>query len=143
MLTLQALRHLRNIQVINFGDCLVRSEGAIALAAVLTEGLPVLKVSETSGSSVPEPFMVLHGALVCLQELNLSFGEITAGAALVVAQAVLDKPHMEKVNLNGTSTHQWTALPVAMPHGNILDRTYLCLHIYDYKAFKFVWNRTG
>ncbi|XP_054913506.1 ran GTPase-activating protein 1b [Poeciliopsis prolifica] len=73
----QALRHLRNIQVINFGDCLVRSEGAIALAAVLTEGLPVLK------------------------ELNLSFGEITAGAALVVAQAVLDKPHMEKVNLNG------------------------------------------
>uniref|UniRef100_A0A3B5PXL6 Ran GTPase activating protein 1b n=1 Tax=Xiphophorus maculatus TaxID=8083 RepID=A0A3B5PXL6_XIPMA len=80
----QALRHLRNIQVINFGDCLVRSEGAIALAAVLTEGLPVLK------------------------ELNLSFGEITAGAALVVAQAVLDKPHMEKVNLNGTSTHQWT-----------------------------------
>ncbi|XP_008436096.1 ran GTPase-activating protein 1b [Poecilia reticulata] len=73
----QALRHLRNIQVINFGDCLVRSEGAIALAAVLTEGLPVLK------------------------ELNLSFGEITAGAALVVAQAVMDKPHMEKVNLNG------------------------------------------
>ncbi|XP_014862890.1 PREDICTED: ran GTPase-activating protein 1-like [Poecilia mexicana] len=73
----QALRHLRNIQVINFGDCLVRSEGAIALAAVLTEGLPVLK------------------------ELNLSFGEITAGPALVVAQAVMDKPHMEKVNLNG------------------------------------------
>uniref|UniRef100_A0A3Q1HX53 Ran-GTPase activating protein 1 C-terminal domain-containing protein n=1 Tax=Anabas testudineus TaxID=64144 RepID=A0A3Q1HX53_ANATE len=34
----------RNIQVINFGDCLVRSEGAIALAAVLTEGLPILKV---------------------------------------------------------------------------------------------------
>uniref|UniRef100_A0A3Q1HXQ7 Ran-GTPase activating protein 1 C-terminal domain-containing protein n=1 Tax=Anabas testudineus TaxID=64144 RepID=A0A3Q1HXQ7_ANATE len=40
----QALRVLRNIQVINFGDCLVRSEGAIALAAVLTEGLPILKV---------------------------------------------------------------------------------------------------
>ncbi|XP_012710901.2 ran GTPase-activating protein 1b [Fundulus heteroclitus] len=73
----QALRHLRNVQVINFGDCLVRSEGAIALAAVLREGLPILK------------------------ELNLSFGEITGGAALVVAQAVMDKPHMEKVNLNG------------------------------------------
>uniref|UniRef100_A0A3Q1HX72 Ran-GTPase activating protein 1 C-terminal domain-containing protein n=1 Tax=Anabas testudineus TaxID=64144 RepID=A0A3Q1HX72_ANATE len=67
----------RNIQVINFGDCLVRSEGAIALAAVLTEGLPILK------------------------ELNLSFGEITEAAALVVAQAVVDKPHMEKVDLNG------------------------------------------
>ncbi|KAM4715076.1 ran GTPase-activating protein 1b [Anableps anableps] len=73
----QALRHLRNVQVINFGDCLVRSEGAIALAAVLREGLPVLK------------------------ELNLSFGEITGGAALVVAQAIMNKPHMEKVNLNG------------------------------------------
>ncbi|XP_060884053.1 ran GTPase-activating protein 1b [Labrus mixtus] len=73
----QALRHLRNIQVINFGDCLVRSEGAIALAAVLREGLPILK------------------------ELNVSFGEITEAAALVVAQAIIDKPHMEKVDLNG------------------------------------------
>ncbi|KAF0025172.1 hypothetical protein F2P81_022053 [Scophthalmus maximus] len=72
----QALRHLRNVQVINFGDCLVRSEGAIALAAVLREGLPILK------------------------ELNLSFGEITEAAALVMAQAVMDKPHMEKVDLN-------------------------------------------
>ncbi|XP_049419762.1 ran GTPase-activating protein 1b [Epinephelus fuscoguttatus] len=73
----QALRHLRNVQMINFGDCLVRSEGAIALAAVLREGLPVLK------------------------ELNLSFGEITEAAAFVVAQAVMDKPYMEKVDLNG------------------------------------------
>lgn len=44
----QALRHLRNVQVINFGDCLVRSEGAIALAAVIREGLPILKVSPLS-----------------------------------------------------------------------------------------------
>uniref|UniRef100_G3NLZ6 Ran GTPase activating protein 1b n=1 Tax=Gasterosteus aculeatus aculeatus TaxID=481459 RepID=G3NLZ6_GASAC len=76
----QALRHLRNVQVINFGDCLVRSEGAIALAAVLREGLPILK------------------------ELNLSFGEITEAAALVVAQAVMDKSDMEKVDLNGRLT---------------------------------------
>lgn len=73
----QALKHLRNIQVINFGDCLVRSEGAIALAAVLKEGLPVLK------------------------DLNLSFGEITEAAALVVAQTITEKPHMEKLDLNG------------------------------------------
>uniref|UniRef100_A0A3Q1BTG6 Ran-GTPase activating protein 1 C-terminal domain-containing protein n=1 Tax=Amphiprion ocellaris TaxID=80972 RepID=A0A3Q1BTG6_AMPOC len=73
----QALRHLRNVQVINFGDCLVRSEGAIALAAVLRDGLPILK------------------------ELSLSFGEITEVAALVVAQAVMEKPYMEKVDLNG------------------------------------------
>ncbi|XP_053269161.1 ran GTPase-activating protein 1b isoform X1 [Pleuronectes platessa] len=73
----QALRHLRHVQVINFGDCLVRSEGAIALAAVLREGLPILR------------------------ELNLSFGEITEASALVVAQAVMDKTHMENVDLNG------------------------------------------
>ncbi|XP_057682896.1 ran GTPase-activating protein 1b [Corythoichthys intestinalis] len=73
----QALGHLRNVQVINFGDCLVRCEGAIALAAVLREGLPILK------------------------ELNLSFGEITDAAALVVAQALKDKPLLEKVDLNG------------------------------------------
>ncbi|TNN51381.1 Ran GTPase-activating protein 1 [Liparis tanakae] len=75
----RALRHLRNVQVINFGDCLVRSEGAVALAAVLREGLPALK------------------------ELNLSFGEITEAAALVVAQAAAEKPDMETVDLNGNS----------------------------------------
>ncbi|XP_072311965.1 ran GTPase-activating protein 1b [Eucyclogobius newberryi] len=73
----QALKHLSNIQVINFGDCLVRSEGAIALAAVLKEGLPILK------------------------ELNLSFGEITEAAALVVAQAISEKSHLEQLDLNG------------------------------------------
>ncbi|XP_033990733.1 LOW QUALITY PROTEIN: ran GTPase-activating protein 1b [Trematomus bernacchii] len=94
----QALRHLRNVQVINFGDCLVRSEGAIALAAVLREGLPVLK------------------------EINLSFGEITEAAALVVAQAVRDKPDMEKVDLNGNCLGQegCDALREAMEKGDML-----------------------
>ncbi len=32
------------MQVINFGDCLVRSEGASAIAETLSEGLPILKV---------------------------------------------------------------------------------------------------
>lgn len=40
----QALKHLRSVQVINFGDCLVRSEGAIAIAETLRDGLPILKV---------------------------------------------------------------------------------------------------
>ncbi|KAL3051131.1 hypothetical protein OYC64_001411 [Pagothenia borchgrevinki] len=94
----QALRHLRNVQVINFGDCLVRSEGAIALAAVLREGLPVLK------------------------EINLSFGEITEAAALVVAQTVRDKPDMEKVDLNGNCLGEegCDALREAMEKGDML-----------------------
>uniref|UniRef100_A0A3B4H7Q8 Ran GTPase-activating protein 1 n=1 Tax=Pundamilia nyererei TaxID=303518 RepID=A0A3B4H7Q8_9CICH len=74
----QALKHLRSIQVINFGDCLVRPEGAKAIAVSLSEGLPILK------------------------ELNLSYGEITEDAALVVAQAVKDKDQLEKLDLNGT-----------------------------------------
>ncbi|XP_029618429.1 ran GTPase-activating protein 1 isoform X2 [Salmo trutta] len=73
----QALKHLRSVQVINFGDCLVRSEGAIAIAEAVTEGLPILK------------------------ELNLSFGEITGEAALLVAQSVEGKATLEKLDLNG------------------------------------------
>ena len=41
----QALKHLRCVQVLNFGDCLVRSEGAVAIAESLREGLPILKVT--------------------------------------------------------------------------------------------------
>ncbi|KAG7275506.1 hypothetical protein CRUP_032549, partial [Coryphaenoides rupestris] len=95
----QALRHLRNVQVINFGDCLVRTEGAIALSAVLREGLPVLK------------------------ELNLSYGEISEAAALLVAQAVLDKPQMEKLDLNGNCLGEegCDALREAMEHVDRAD----------------------
>uniref|UniRef100_A0A673J5F1 Ran GTPase-activating protein 1-like n=1 Tax=Sinocyclocheilus rhinocerous TaxID=307959 RepID=A0A673J5F1_9TELE len=78
----QALKHLRNVQVINFGDCLVRSEGASAIAETLREGLPILK------------------------ELNLSFGEITEGAALEVARSVQHKDQFEKLDLNGTNTYK-------------------------------------
>uniref|UniRef100_A0A8C1LBP9 Ran GTPase-activating protein 1 n=1 Tax=Cyprinus carpio TaxID=7962 RepID=A0A8C1LBP9_CYPCA len=65
------------LKVINFGDCLVRSEGAIAIAAALREGLPFLR------------------------ELNLSFGEICEAAAVVVAKAVRSKADLEKLDLNG------------------------------------------
>ena len=53
-LHLQALRHLRNVQVINFGDCLVRSEGAMAIADTLVEGLPILKVGERTQLTHPQ-----------------------------------------------------------------------------------------
>ena len=91
--------------MVNFGDCLVRSEGAIALAAVLREGLPVLRVSTTTNPSFFFLMYVsvscINSLITCFQELNLSFGEITEAAALVVAQAVTEKPHIERVDLNG------------------------------------------
>uniref|UniRef100_A0A672RM67 Ran-GTPase activating protein 1 C-terminal domain-containing protein n=1 Tax=Sinocyclocheilus grahami TaxID=75366 RepID=A0A672RM67_SINGR len=87
----QALKHLRNVQVINFGDCLVRSEGASAIAETLREGLPILK------------------------ELNLSFGEITEGAALEVARSVQHKDQFEKLDLNAFVSHmifnEWSVIP--------------------------------
>lgn len=96
--------------MVNFGDCLVRCEGAIALAAVLREGLPVLKVSWPSDFRLFTCVFSVYSLVTvlchvsCFQELNLSFGEITEAAALVVAQAVMDKPDMERVDLNGMHT---------------------------------------
>ncbi|XP_004575556.1 ran GTPase-activating protein 1 isoform X1 [Maylandia zebra] len=95
----QALKHLRSIQVINFGDCLVRPEGAKAIAVSVSEGLPILK------------------------ELNLSYGEITEDAALVVAQAVKDKDQLEKLDLNGNCIGEdgCRALKVAMEAMNMSE----------------------
>ncbi len=105
--------------MINFGDCLVRSEGAVALAAVLREGLPVLKVSSPSNFG-PLHFCVFSfnnpitelSRVPFIQELNVSFGEITEAAALVMAEAVKDKPHMEKVDLNGSCIHSLTGIAI-------------------------------
>ena len=41
----QGLKNLRKLEVINFGDCLVRSEGAEAMAETLKDGIPQLTVS--------------------------------------------------------------------------------------------------
>lgn len=41
---LQTLKTLRQVEVINFGDCLVRSKGAVAIADAVRGGLPKLKV---------------------------------------------------------------------------------------------------
>ena len=45
MLTLkQALPHLQKLEVINFSDCLMKTEGATAIADALDEGHVNLKV---------------------------------------------------------------------------------------------------
>uniref|UniRef100_A0A8C0E6A5 Ran GTPase activating protein 1 n=1 Tax=Bubo bubo TaxID=30461 RepID=A0A8C0E6A5_BUBBB len=73
----ETLKALRQIEVINFGDCLVRSKGAVAIADAVKEGLHKLK------------------------ELNLSFCEIKRDAALTVAEAIEDKAELERLDLNG------------------------------------------
>lgn len=45
----QTLKTLRQVEVINFGDCLVRSKGAVAIADAVRGGLPKLKVPPGPG----------------------------------------------------------------------------------------------
>ncbi|KAK2095553.1 hypothetical protein P7K49_026969, partial [Saguinus oedipus] len=63
------------VEVINFGDCLIRSKGADAI----------------------------HGGLPKQKELNLSFCEIKRNAVLAVAEATADKAELEKLDLNGNT----------------------------------------
>ena len=60
----QALKHLRRIQVINFGDCLVRPAGAAAIAETVSEGLPTLKVRECFRSGLS----LIPRSIMCWQK---------------------------------------------------------------------------
>lgn len=73
----QVLPNLKNLEVINFGDCLVKTEGAKALAECL------------------------RSALNNLKELNLSFDEINKEGALAIVEALTSKESLEKLELNG------------------------------------------
>lgn len=73
----QVLPNLKNLEVINFGDCLVKTEGAKALAECL------------------------RSALNNLKELNLSFDEINKEGALAIVEALASKDSLEKLELNG------------------------------------------
>uniref|UniRef100_A0A2K6TJ39 Ran-GTPase activating protein 1 C-terminal domain-containing protein n=1 Tax=Saimiri boliviensis boliviensis TaxID=39432 RepID=A0A2K6TJ39_SAIBB len=75
----ETLKTLQQVEVINFGDCLVCSKGAVAIADAIHGGLPKVK------------------------ELNLSFSEIKRDAALAVAEAMADKAELEKLDLNGNT----------------------------------------
>lgn len=65
------------LQEINFGDCLLKTRGAIALAEALQDEHKQLGV------------------------LNLSFNEIRADGGYAVAMAVENKPLLEILDLNG------------------------------------------
>jgi len=75
----KVLPNLKNLEVINFGDCLVKTEGAKALAECL------------------------RSALNNLKELNLSFDEINKEGALAIVEALASKDSLEKLELNGNS----------------------------------------
>ncbi|KAL1791673.1 ran GTPase-activating protein 1, partial [Sigmodon hispidus] len=70
------LKALPKVEMIKFGDCLVHSKGVIAITDAVC------------------------GDLLKFKELNLSFCKIKRDAALVVTEAVADKPELEKLDLN-------------------------------------------
>ena len=71
------LPSLKSLEVINFGDCLVKTEGAKELAKSLRSGVNNL------------------------QELNLSYDEINKEGALAIVEALESKDCLKKLELNG------------------------------------------
>lgn len=103
--TLQALRHLRNVQVVNFGDCLVRSEGAIALAGVLREGLPIIQVRS------PSNFGLFRNTCVLCQRSDRSAVMLLPFRTLISHLARLQRQqHLWSLRLSGTNLtwREWT-----------------------------------
>lgn len=72
-----AVRELKRLRVVHFEDCLMRTEGAKALAAALEAG---------------------HESL---EELWLGYNEIRVEGGLAALNAVVRKGGLRKVDLNG------------------------------------------
>ena len=73
----EAVGQLKRLKVVQFGDCLVRTEGAKSLAAALDAGHEFL------------------------EELVLSHNEIRVEGALAVLNTVVRKPGLKKLDLDG------------------------------------------
>ena len=71
------LRQLNRLRVVNFEDCLLRSEGAVAIGDALRDG---------------------HE---CLEEVHLSHNELSLEAGMTVVNALLRKDSLKKLNLDG------------------------------------------
>ncbi|XP_064404921.1 ran GTPase-activating protein 1-like isoform X2 [Halichondria panicea] len=73
----EVLPNLQNLKVLNFGDCLVRNNGARAIAGAIKNGHRLL------------------------QDINLSFCELSQDVAMIVADSLANKEELRKIDLNG------------------------------------------
>lgn len=94
----EVLPNLQKLKVINFGDCLVKSEGARAIADAIKESHQQLEVKFCKAAFLPSPF----NDIGTLQEINLSYDELDQDDALAVAEALENKKRLKKIELNGT-----------------------------------------
>lgn len=98
------LPSLEKLRVINFGDCLVRPEGAQAIADAIRDGHQRLEVSRPSTSKVVHAHLVeehIYFLFVHPQEVNLSYGELDQDAGLAIAGALTNKKALKTIELNG------------------------------------------
>lgn len=99
----EVLPNLQKLKVINFGDCLVKSEGARAIAGAIKEGHQQLEVKFCKAAFFPSPFFPSpSNDIETLQEINLSYDELDQDDALAVAEALENKKRLKKIELNGT-----------------------------------------
>ncbi|GBM72054.1 Ran GTPase-activating protein 1 [Araneus ventricosus] len=75
----ECIPSLLHLQMLNLGDCLVRTGGAIALANALEDGCPEIR------------------------NINLGFNEIDITGGLAIADAVEHKENLETLILNGNN----------------------------------------
>ena len=73
----ETLKQLNNVRVVNFEDCLVRSEGAVAIGEALRDG---------------------HKSL---QVVNLAHNEIKFEAGMTLVNDLLNKDSLDKIELDG------------------------------------------
>lgn len=111
---------MQNLEVINFGDCLIKTAGAKMIAKALTSGHKNLRVGHRPWVSYIQSTHHVHDRCIyiCIyildwsgpglfQELFLDSNEITIKGGLAIAEAMADKENLEKLMLDCNQFGEW------------------------------------
>lgn len=75
-----------SLEEINFGDCLLKTKGAVLIGEALQDGHPLLK------------------------KVDLESNEIGANGGIIIASAMSNKTNLETLNLNGNQVKSYHAI---------------------------------
>lgn len=76
---------------INFGDCLLKTKGAVLIGEALQDGHPLLK------------------------RVDLGFNEIGSNGGILIASAMSNKSELETLNLNGNQVKSYHIITNGWP----------------------------
>lgn len=99
------MEKLQELEVINLGDCLLKTEGALAIADALREGHLKLRVRSNSLFNMVLNIFIrieIHMKFN-FQELHLGFNEICKEGGIALAEAMENKLCLQRLELNGNS----------------------------------------